>query len=65
VGVAIVQRGSDYVLVSGEVVEGQLVVVQGVHNVREGAKVEIKQMPDETKSAPETEPETVSSITEP
>jgi len=60
VSVAIIQRGSDYVLLSGEVDEGQLVVVQGVHNLSERAKVEIKRLSE--PGGEEIEAETVSSI---
>jgi len=68
VPVTIIQRSSDYVLVSGAIEEHQLVVVQGVHNVREGAVVTIKDMPDLESIDPEKlviENEAVSSISNP
>jgi len=60
VPVSIVQRGSDYVLVSGDLQENQLVVIQGVHHVRENMPVKIKDLPDL-----DIEGETVSSIAQP
>jgi len=70
VPVSIVQRGSDYVLVSGDVKENQFVVIQGVHAVREGMPVLIKnlsefELPDDENLDPESlivGDETVSSI---
>jgi len=68
VAVSIVQRSSDHVLISGEIEEGQLVVVQGVHNVRDGAPVQIKDMPQikniPGSETPAIETETVSSISQ-
>jgi len=63
VSVKIIQRGSDYVLISGDIEEGQLVVVQGVHAVREGALLQIRQMPGQ--DLPTIGEEAVSSITQP
>ena len=41
--VRIIQRNTDSVLVSGSLAEGEAVVTEGIHTVREGAEVRIVQ----------------------
>jgi len=68
VPVTIIQRSSDYVLVSGALQSNQPVIIQGVHNVREGMKVKIKNSSDLAPIDLENlviEGETVSSIAQP
>jgi len=73
VPVRIIQRNSDYVLLSGDLIEGQFVVVQGVHAVRDAGTVMIKNLADlELTDSDLPDPETlviegdaVSSIAQP
>jgi len=41
--VTIIQRNADSVLVGGDLAEGEMVVVQGVQNLRDGAQVVVRQ----------------------
>jgi len=54
--VTIIQRNTDSVLVDGDFIDGDVVVVQGIHNVRDGAEVLVAERGGAGSAIPGTAP---------